>query len=878
MRTIILLTMAIAASAFAHPDDHPWRPEQTLERDDPFVRLDDRDLPSPNRFRSASGAPGPDYWQQQVDYDIDVRLDAQSHRLEGRESITYHNNSPDTLHWLWVQLDQNRFRPDARGRLAQRAPDLDSSMHYESLQYHLGAESFNGGVNLNAVVDAKGQPLPHTVDGTMMRIDLPAPLEPGRIFQFDIDWSSAIVPDHIAGRSGYETLDDNRVLYQIAQWFPRLAAYTDYDGWQTRPFLGRGEFTLEFGDYDVAITVPKNHIVGATGELTNPKQVLTAIQRERLKEASNSNGPTMIVTREESDELVASPTDDEQTWKFKADNVRDFAFSTSPAFAWDAMGVDIPGGDHAMAMSMWPEEADGLWDLYSTHAVAHALESYSRTAMPYPWPVAWSVNGVVGGGMEYPMMTFNGPRPEDDGTWTERAKYGLISVVIHEVGHFWFPMIVNSDERQWTWMDEGLNTFHQFLAERSWEEDYARSRGLPRAITNYMSDYGNTRPIMTASESILQFGPNAYAKPATALNILRETVVGRELFDHAMKAYTTRWAFKRPEPADFFRTIEDASGRDLDWFWRGWFYDTRPVDVGIEGVETFRVNTEQPAIEKAADKAEQDRQAPTTITEQRNAGVNRRTDRFPELIDFYSTFKEHDVTPADEREHAKLMAELDPEQQALLKTKQQFHIVRFTTNGGLVMPLPIRITFDDGSVEDLTLPADLWRADQQHASKMFIRDHGIAHIELDPNDELADVDRSDNRYPPEIAGQRFPLRWDTDQTNPMRVAAEEKTRAVTEQAMRDWASVVGPKIGEAEGDLKAQVDAALSKSLPHDGWSARVAILLGEGNEDELIIRLSSRGPDGISGTPDDLTATVNHDGTLTPLVTADEQLIPPTD
>ncbi|MDP7070674.1 MAG: M1 family metallopeptidase [Phycisphaerales bacterium] len=875
MRTTLLLTLAVTAPAFAHPDDRPWRPEQVLHHDDPFVRLDDRDLPSPNRFRSGSGAPGPDYWQQQVDYDIQVRLDTTSHRLDGHESITYHNNSPDTLHWLWVQLDQNRFRPNARGRLAQRAPDLNSGMHYESLQYHLGAESFKGGVTLHAVTDAKGRPLEHTVDGTMMRIDLPTPLEPGRTFRFDIDWSSAVVPDHIAGRSGYEELDDDRILYQIAQWFPRLAAYTDYDGWQTRPFLGRGEFTLEFGDYEVDITVPKNYLVGATGELMNPKRVLTDTHRKRLDQASTSSRPVMVVTREESDALVASPTDEEQTWRFKADNVRDFAFSTSPAFAWDAMGVDIPGGDRAMAMSMWPEEADGLWDLYSTHAVAHAIESYSRTAMPYPWPVAWSVNGVVGGGMEYPMMTFNGPRPEEDGTWTKRAKYGLISVVIHEVGHFWFPMIVNSDERQWTWMDEGLNTFHQFLAERSWEEDYARSRGLPRAITDYMSDYGNTRPIMTASESILQFGPNAYAKPATALNILRETVVGRELFDHAMRAYTSRWAFKRPEPADFFRTIEDASGRDLDWFWRGWFYDTRPVDVGIESVETFRVNTARPTVEKAADRDDEDRAAPTPITAQRNEGLMRRTDRFPELIDFYSTFDEHDVTPADVRAHAKLLAELEPEQQALLETRRRFHVVHFTTNGGLVMPLPLRITYDDGSIEDIMLPADLWRADQHRASKMLVRDHDIAHIELDPNDELADVDRSDNRYPPEIPGRRFPVHWDDERTNPMRLAAEEEARNRTVEAMRDWASVVGPRIADAADDAAAQLAAATSRALPRDGWNTRIAIVFAE-DGGMLVTRLMSHGPDTEPGTPDDLSATVNLDGSLTELSTAGERPAPP--
>lgn len=777
MRTTIILVLGVTGISFAHPDDHPWRPEQMLDRKDVFERLDDRDLPSPNRFRAASGEPGPDYWQQQVDYDIDVHLDADSNRLIGSEKITYRNNSPHQLHWLWVQLDQNRFRSDARGKLAERAPDLSGSMSFDALRRHLDRETFEGGVTIDRVQTAKGTDLPHVIDGTMMRIDLLEPLGPGRVFQFEIDWSSAIVPDPIAGRSGYETFEDGRTLYQIAQWFPRLAAFTDYDGWQTRPFLGRGEFTLEFGDYDVAITVPDNFIVAATGELQNPKTVLTKTQRARLDEAAQSDRPVQIVTREESDALVASSGDATKTWEFSAENVRDFAFSASPAFAWDAMGVAIPESDQrTMAMSMWPKEADGLWDTYSTHAVAHGIESYSRTAMPYPWPTAWSINGVVGGGMEYPMITFNGPRPEEDGTWTERAKYGLISVIIHEVGHFWYPMIVNSDERQWTWMDEGINTYHQFLAERSWEEDYARSRGLPRAITGYMRDFGNTRPIMTASESILQFGANAYAKPATALNILRETVVGRELFDHAMQAYTTRWAFKRPEPADFFRSIEDASGRDLDWFWRGWFYDTRPVDIGIEDVETYRVRSGRPAIDKEADREEEAEAEPTTVTALRNEGVGRRTDRYPELVDFYSTRDKHGVTPADERAYEKLLAEIDADDELLLDTQARFHIIHFTTNGGLVMPMPILVTYEDGSTEELTLPADIWRADQRTTSKLLIRPQAIDHVLLDPHDELADVDRSDNRFPREIGGGRFGLRSDWGGSNPMRDANNEAAR------------------------------------------------------------------------------------------------------
>jgi len=746
-------------------------------------------------------------------------------------------------------------------------------MSYDDLRYHLGRESFEGGVTINRVQTASGDDLPPPIAGPMMRIDLREPLAPGRTLRFEIDWTSAIVPDHIAGRSGYETFDDGRTLYQIAQWFPRLAAYTDYDGWQTRPFLGRGEFTLEFGNYDVDITAPANFLVGATGELLNPKEVLTPEQRTRLRDAEKSDRPVPIVSRAESDKLVSSATEDTRTWSFSADNVRDFAFSASPAFAWDAMGVDIPGrDDRVLAMSMWPAEGDGLWDLYSTHAVAHALESYSDTAMPYPWPVAWSVNGVVGGGMEYPMMTFNGPRPEEDGTWTERAKYGLISVVIHEVGHFWYPMIVNSDERQWTWMDEGLNTYHQFLAERSWEEDYARSRGLPRAITGYMRDVENSRPIMTASESILQFGPNAYAKPATALNILRETVVGRELFDHAMRAYTTRWAFKRPEPADFFRSIEDASGRDLDWFWRGWFYDNRPVDVGIEGVESFRVASGRPHSEKEADRDEEAREEPTTVTEQRNSGTDRRAGRFPELVDFYSTFDEHAVTPADERAYGKLLEELDEEDRALLDTEERFHIIRFTTNGGLVMPLPIEVTWEDGSTESLTIPADIWRADQRTASKMLISPMAINHVMLDPHDELADVDRSDNRYPPEINATRFGLDRSRSGTNPMQQANREIARARTQEAIERWAGHVAETWQAAGDSYPDQVATVMAHTLPRDGWDQTTRLVLGGDEEDGLVVRVVSDGPDGAPGTPDDLSAEVLKDGTCEQLRTPSER------
>ena len=861
--------LLMASTSFAlHPDEPHWRPEIELERKDPFARLDDDALPSPNHFRTASGAPGPDYWQQQVDYKIKAELNTEEHRVIGSEEITYYNNSPDTLDYLWVQLDQNRFRPDSRGKLSQTAPDLSRGMSFDSLRSHLGKEDFAGGMNITRIVDSKGRDLEHVITGTMMRIDLPSPLEPGDRFEFSIDWNHLIVPsDEFGARSGFEVFDDGRTVYQIAQWFPRMAAYTDYDGWQTRPFLGRGEFTLEFGDYELDLTVPENHIVASTGILTNPRDVLEQVEQDRLEEASGADRPVMIVTREEADSRSRREAAGTRTWKFKADNVRDFAWASSPDFAWDAMGVEVPGyEDKSMAMSYWPREGDGLWDRYSTHAVAHGVEQYSKHVFPYPWPVAISVNGPIGGGMEYPMITFNGPRPEKDGTYSERTKYGLISVIIHEVGHFWFPMMINSDERQWTWMDEGLNTYVQFLAEREWEEDYARDRGLPRDITGYMASE-HQRPIMTASESILQFGPNAYAKPATALNILRETVVGRELFDHAFKTYAERWAFKRPEPADFFRSIEDASGEDLDWYWRGWFFTTQPVDIALSGVETWRVNSERPEIENEVDRNEESDDVPTPITATRNEGIERRTDRYPELIDFYSTYDEHAVRPSEIRAREKLLLEIEERDHALLDTKDYFHILSFSSNGAQIMPLPLEIEYEDGEIEHLKLPADLWRSDHRSTSAMLIRPKAIARVTLDPHDEIADVDRSDNIYPPRVDSSRFRLHPDRPGTNPMRESRDEENRVATEAAAAKWAKAISQGSGiPGSGD-----------EAPEDGWGKPMLLIMLPGSLDSKapMARIISIGPDGMAGTLDDLSGEVSLDGSLSPMRTPEERVPP---
>ncbi|MEO0601720.1 MAG: M1 family metallopeptidase, partial [Myxococcota bacterium] len=526
--------------------------------EDPFRQLTEV-LPDPNEVRLASGAPGPAYWQNEADHVIDVSLDAETHRLTGSERITYRNQSPHVLEYLWVQLDQNRFRDDSIGALSETSPDFYQDIGLWWLVRKHAQREFDGGMTVSRVVDAAGRPLPHTIVDTMMRIDLPRPLRPGGAVRFGIDWSHQMVPQAIRARSRVEVLDDGLPLYEVAQWFPRMAAYTDVDGWQNKPFVGSGEFTLEFGRYTMNITVPDNYVVAGTGELANPGSVLTRAQQQRLAKARTAERPVMIVTSEEAAANEKRTPRGTRTWTFRADDVRDVAWAASPSFLWDAWGVKVPGTNRTtLAMSYFPQEGEPLWSKYSTQAVAHTVEVYSRFATPYPWPVAISVNGPVGG-MEYPMICFNGPRPEPDGTYTKRTKYGLIGVIIHEVGHNWFPMLINSDERQWTWMDEGLNTYVQFLAEQAWEEDYPSRRGEPRNITDFMSS-SYQRPIMTNSESLLQFGNNAYAKPATALNVLRETVLGRERFDHAFRTYSDRWRFKRPQPQDLFRTLEDASG------------------------------------------------------------------------------------------------------------------------------------------------------------------------------------------------------------------------------------------------------------------------------------------------------------------------------
>ncbi|QDT25672.1 M1 family metallopeptidase [Gimesia panareensis] len=743
-----------------------------FKQEDKFRQLDEV-LPTPNGFRNASGAPGEKYWQQQADYEIDVELDDKLQKIIGSEKITYTNNSPDTLSYLWLQLDTNILSFDSDAHLTGTDSPL-GKVGYKSMQQLMAKETFDGSMKISAVRDARGNKLPYQIIKTMMRIDLNGPLKSGQSMTFSVDWSYLINDSQSRpARTGYEYFkEDKNFLYEIAHWYPRMAAYTDNTGWQHKQFLGRGEFTLEFGYFLVKITAPADHVVAATGELQNPEAVLTETQRKRFEQAKTAKKPMFIITPEEAKKNESSRSKEKKTWVFMAPQVRDFAFASSRKFIWDAQGHKLEGKEEpVMAMSFYPNEGEPLWSRYSTHAIIHTLNVFSKYTFPYPYPVAISVNGPVGG-MEYPMICFNGPRPEKDGTYSKRTKYGLISVIIHEVGHNYFPMIVNSDERQWTWMDEGITTFLQYLTEQEWEDEYPSRRGEPRDMVNYMKS-GYQVPIMTNSESILQFGNNAYGKPATALNVLRETVLGRELFDYAFKEYSRRWMFKRPTPADFFRTMEDASGVDLDWFWRGWFYTTDHTDLAIENVRQYQLETGDPYVDKVRRKKRRDEE-PESLSEIRNKKLPKRTDKFPELKDFYNEYDELDVTDADRKKFEDHLKKLDPQEKKMLETQKYFYLVDLKNHGGLVMPVILKLTFDDDSTRMLRIPAEIWRYNNQSVSKLILTEKPLKSLALDPHRETADTQLSNNEFPRTIGKSFFQLEKSKKSKNEMQKRQQEE--------------------------------------------------------------------------------------------------------
>jgi Peptidase family M1 domain len=732
--------------------------------EDKFRQLDE-DWPTPTETRLASGAPGPAYWQQDVDYVIKVSLDETAKRLTGTETITYTNKSPHTLTYLWLQLDQNRFRADSLDNLSRTDTD-GGRIAYYAVRRAEAMKGFKGGYDISNVRDKSGAALDFDIVDTNMRIDLAKPLKPGETTVLSLAFAYNMIDTNvIGGRAGYECFvkpdEDGNCIFLAAQFFPRLHAYSDYEGWHNKAFLGSGEFTLEFGDYRVELTVPDDHVVSSTGVLQNPAAVLSSAQQTRLATAQKSDTPVYIVTADEARANETTPATGTATWVFSAQNVRDFAWASSRKFIWDGMRVKqdkLSGGADVLAMSFYPKEAEPLWSAYSTKSIAHTMRVYSRFSFPYPYPTAQSVNGPVGG-MEYPMITFNGPRPDKDKdgnlTYSARTKYGLIGVVIHEVGHIYFPMTVNSDERQWTWMDEGINTFLQFVAEQEWEENFPSRRGEPKNIIPYMISTDQV-PIMTQSDSVLQFGNNGYGKPATALNILRETVLGRDAFDRAFLEYAQRWKFKRPTPYDFFRTMEEASGTDLDWFWRGWFYSTEHVDISIDDVTRGNLQTKDPDAEAQASRAKK-ADEPQSLTAERNQDIVTAVENDPSLLDFYNRNDEFSVGESDRKAAKSKVDALEPWERAALQSKSLFSYVTFSNKGGVVMPVILTVTYKSGKTEILRLPAEIWRRAPGKVTKMLVVDEDIVSIELDPRWETADADRSNNYFPPRIEPSRLEI-------------------------------------------------------------------------------------------------------------------------
>ena len=767
MRQLLIIS-CLLASTFLYSQEQPT-PNK-------FEQLGQM-LPDPNTYRNASGAPGSEYWQQQADYKMKIEIDDDNQKLMGHESVTYHNNSPDELKYLWLQLDQN-MRAQESDTYKIRGSELNDNTSLNRLSRI--ERSFEGGFNIDYVKDKDGKALSYFVNKTMMRIDLPESLKTGDKFEFQIKWWYNINnTNEMGGRSGYEPFEeDGNNVYCIAQFFPRMCVYNDIEGWQNKQFLGRGEFALVFGDYDVEITVPEDHLVSATGDLLNADKVLSAEQRKRWKQAKTEyEQPVTIATKEEADERIKTRAKGKKTWKYSAKNVRDYAFATSRRFIWDAMGVPMKDGRTVMAQSMWIKEGDCLWSKYSTKAVAHTVKWFSHYTIDYPYPVAWSIDGSMG--MEYPMICFNFGRCEDDNTYSQRMKYGHIGVIIHEVGHNWFPMIINSDERQWTWMDEGLNSFVQFLAEQHWERNFPSRYGYPDLITGYMGgDKDNISPIMTNSESIKQFGRNAYQKPSVALNVLRETVMGREAFDFAFKEYCERWAFKHPYPADFFRSMEDASAQDLDWFWRGWFYSTDHVDVALKGVKAFNAESFNPILQKEKDAAKRDA-GPKSITKLRNEKAIKEVlaDIDPSIIDFYSTYDPLKVDAVDEDDYNKFLEGLSEKERALLDSGKRFYELTFEMVGGLVTPVIFDFVYTDGTTETIRIPAEIWKKGDTEIKKVFATDKDVKEIILDPYLETADVDRNNNYFPKREEQNRFEMFKNKQQRGPRENPMQRDRRA-----------------------------------------------------------------------------------------------------
>ncbi len=743
-------------------------------------------LPTPNQYRAADGAPGDAYWQQRCDYVIKCTLDPEALRLTGSEQLTYYNESPQTLKYLWLQLDENEHSHMVDSRRDDPS-GIRPTMSANALDYlEISEELKKYGHKIQQVTDAQGKKLEYLINQTMMKVMLPEPLEPGQQFVFNVDWYYNITNRRggpaAGGRGGYEYFEDTEdYIFTITQWFPRMAVYDDVEGWQNKQFTGRGEFALEFGDYEVEMTLPDDYMVGATGECQNYEEVLNKEEFERWQQAQTAAEPVEIRTLSEALDLEGKkPSKKTTTWKYQAKNVRDFAWTASRKFVWDAMLTEIEdggidGSGKIMSMSYYPKESYPIYSRYSTKVVDHTLKTYSKYTFPYPYPVAISVE--ASNGMEYPMICFNYGRAEEDGTYTERAKNGAIGVIIHEVGHNFFPMIVNSDERQWTWMDEGLNTFLQFVTEREFDIDWKARRGPANGIVDYMALPKNQlEPIMTNSENIVLFGPNAYGKPATALNILRETIMGRELFDQAFQEYSRRWMFKHPRPADFFRTMEDASGVDLDWFWRGWFYSIDAVDISMDKVTHFVADLEndpEPFEYVISNEVPEKPFEDLNQIRNREEGFTPAVERDSSLRDFYTTYRPWETQDTQKVARIQYAESLTDEEKQERYSGKHYYQIQFSNQGGLVAPVILEFEFEDGTTKMETVPVEIWRKNENSFSKVFVTEKPVAAIQMDPLRQTADIDESNNvltDIPEAIPFQVYKSHKAVDTLNPMQKA------------------------------------------------------------------------------------------------------------
>jgi hypothetical protein len=720
-----ITTLFIGMSLIAHAQTTPWQGK--------FEQLG-QILPTPNEYRTGSGSPGPEYWQQQADYVITAELNDENQSITGAETVTYHNNSPDVLTYLWLQLDQNLFDKESNTGKTKNTT-IQDSVTTKEIAGDLELYDFDGGYKIKSVKDVNGKDLKHFVNATMMRIDLPQPLKRGETYSFKIEWSYNINDRmKVGGRSGLEYFpEDKNYVYTIAQWFPRMCVYDDLEGWQNKQFLGRSEFATVFGNYKVKITTPADHIMAATGVLQNPKAVLTAEQVARFEKAKTSfDAPVIIATQQEAIQREKSKSKEKKTWEFHAEDVRDFAFATSRKFIWDAQAVKV-GNNTPLAMSFYPKEGNPLWEKESTKAVKNTIVTYSKFTIDYPYPVAISVH-AASIGMEYPMICFNFGRPNKDGSYSDNTKWRMIGVIVHEVGHNFFPMIINNDERETTWMDEGVNSFVQYLTQVENYKDMPQRRGHAQGIVPYMKgDKTTMRPLMTSGEQVVQIGNEQYNKAATALNVLRETVMGPELFDHAFKEYAQRWAFKHPKPSDFFRTMEDASAFDLDWFWRGWFYTVDHVDLSVDQVRWLKIREDNQNLESKS-KTVKTGDLATAGSTTENSDFNNGPEPFS-LIE------------TDGRLYGEFLSRINDKAVVDKMKGKNFYEVTLSNKGGLVMPVIIEWSYKDGTKEIERLPAEIWRTNEQKITKVFVKDKEVTNVVIDPLKETADIDTNNNAFP-----------------------------------------------------------------------------------------------------------------------------------